>query len=113
MTDPAFIYKNGFRVTFRVTMLLGLIGTIVVGGWYAGVFSQEVESMKKDIIRNTGGREKMGQQVIDLQTRAAGVDATGRATQYRLNSIDATLRRIEGKIDARNQRSNPNRGTQQ
>lgn len=115
MTDPGFIYKNGSKITFRVTMLLGLIGTIIAGGWYAGVFSQEVESMKEDITSNTIGRREMRRDVIKLQTRAAGVDATGRATERRLNSIDATLRRIEEKIDSARatQRFNSNRGTRQ
>ena len=113
MSDLNFSNRNGFRITFRVTIFLGLLGTIVAGGWYAGGFSQEVESMKMEITRNTVGREIIAQGVINLQTKAAAVDATGRATQQRLNSIDATLRRIEGKIDMATLRYNPDQGSQQ
>ncbi len=110
MTDMNGIYKNGVRITFRATILIGLLGTIIAGSWYAGGFSQDVASMKTDITDNTEGRAKIGAEVIDLQTRAAAADATGRATEQRLNSIDNTLRRIERKIDRATNRSRPEPG---
>ncbi len=107
MSDMNLTYKNGLRITFRVSMVLGLLGTIIAGSWYAGAFSEEVETMKREITRNTDGREDIAKKVISLQTGAAARDATAKGTEQRLDSIDNTLRRIEAKIDRATQRFRP------
>ncbi len=91
--------KNNMRVTFRLSMTLGLAGTIAAGIWWAAAFTQEVHTMKSDIETNRGYSEDMGKQVFGLRVRAAADDATGKAVEQRLNSIDNILQRIERKID--------------
>ncbi len=91
--------KNGSRVTFRLSMTLGLAGTIAAGIWWAAAFTQEVRTMQDDIVVNRDRSVDMGEQVFSLRVRAAADDATGKAVQQRLNSIDNILQRIERKID--------------
>ena len=90
---------NGMRVTFRLSMTLGLAGTIAAGIWWASAFTQEVRTMQGEIKVNRESREDMGKQVFGLRVRAAADDATGKAVEQRLNSIDRVLQRIERKID--------------
>ena len=90
---------NGPKVTFRLSMTLGLAGTIAAGIWWAAAFTQEVRTMQDDIETNRVYSEDVGKQVFGLRVRAAANDATGKAVQQRLNSIDSILQRIERKID--------------
>ncbi len=90
---------NGARVAFRVAMAISLGGTIASGIWWASAFTQEVRTMQGEIQQNKKSSDRIGTAVFSLRERAAADDATGRATEQRLDSIDDTLRRIEGKID--------------
>ena len=95
--------KNNMRVTFRLSMTLGLAGTIAAGIWWASAFTQEVrkdlQTIQSNIETNREHSEDVGRQVFGLRVRAAANDATGKAVQQRLNSIDNILQRIERKID--------------
>ncbi len=100
---------NGTRIVFRSLMVLSLAGSVASGIWWASGFTQEVRTMQEEIAKNKEYSFNMGQSVFSLRERAATDDAddraTAKATEYRLNSIDNTLRRIEAKID-RGNRSN-------
>ena len=90
---------NGPKVTFRLSMTLGLAGTIAAGIWWAAAFTQEVQTMRGDIETNREHSVDVGRQVFGLRVRAAADDATGKAVEQRLNSIDTILQRIERKLD--------------
>ncbi len=85
-------------------MTLGLAGTIAAGIWWAAAFTQEVRTMQDDIESQKKYSEDMGKQVFGLRVRAAADDATGKAVEQRLDSIDDVLKRIERKIDRGTQR---------
>ena len=94
---------NGNRIVFRGAMVLGLAGTIASSIWWAAAFTQEVKMMQTQVDRNGKYGIDLSRDVFSLRERAAADDAddraTMKATENRLDSIDSTLRRIEGKID--------------
>ena len=106
MSDPPTISSSNGRNIYRVTMTTSLLGAILAGVWWAAGFTQEVRTMQSEIKINKTFSDSMGRDVFSLRERAAADDATGRATQQRLNSIDRTLQRIETKIDNATRRSN-------
>ncbi len=89
---------NGTRIAF-VLLVLSLIGTLASGVWWASAFTHDVETMQGEIQKNKQSSDDIGAAVFTLRERAAADDATARATEQRLNSIDNTLTRIERKID--------------
>lgn len=95
---------NGTRIVFRSIIVVSLVSSVASGIWWASAFTQEVRMMQENITKNKLYSIEMGQSVFKLRERAATDDADDRATlkatEYRLNSIDATLRRIETKIDS-------------
>ncbi len=90
---------NGPKFAFRSAIVLSIAGTIAAGIWWAAAFTQEVRTMQDDIEVNRTYSDDMGKQVFGLRVRAAANDATGKAVEQRLNSIDSILQRIERKID--------------
>ena len=88
---------------FRGVMVLGLLSSVASGIWWAAAFTQEVKMMQVQVERNKTFSVDMGNDVRSLRERAAADDAddraTMKATEQRLDSIDSTIRRIEGKID--------------
>jgi len=102
----AEIQNNGSRVVFRMSITLGLILAIASGIWWAAAFTQEVITMQGEVLKNRRFSEAMGIHVFSLRERAAADIVVEKAVERRLNSIDNTLRRIEGKLDRVNRRSN-------
>ena len=102
----AEIQANGSKVVFRMSITVGLILAIASGIWWAAAFTQEVITMQSEVLKNRRFSEEMGIHVFSLRERAAADTIVERAVERRLNSIDNTLRRIEGKLDRVNRRSN-------
>ncbi len=98
----AEVLLNGSKVVFRSVIVLSLAGSVASGIWWASAFTRDVQLMQKEIAKNKQFSDDMGRIVFSLRERAAADDAddraTSEATEYRLNSIDNTLRRIEDKM---------------
>ena len=102
----AEIQNNDSKVVFRMSITLGLILAVASGIWWAAAFTQEVITMQSDVLKNRRFSEEMGIQVFRLREHAAADIVMEKAVERRLDSIDNTLRRIEGKLDQVNRRSN-------
>jgi hypothetical protein len=89
---------NVSRLTFRLTMVIGLMCTIGAGGFFFGVFWDKSENSRLVVLENTKGRANMQTEVNVLLRLAAAHAETHKAVERRFDTIDKTLRRIEGKM---------------
>lgn len=78
----------------------------MAGVWWASGFTQEVRTMQGSVEDNEDAVIVLRRDVFSLRERAAAGDATGKATERRLDSIDGTLRRIEEKLDRATRQGN-------
>ena len=89
---------NVSRLTFRLTMVIGLMGTIGAGGFFFGVFWDKAENIRLVVSENTKGRANMQTEVNVLLRLAAAHAETHKAVERRFDTIADALARIEGKI---------------
>jgi hypothetical protein len=89
---------NVSRLTFRLTMVVGLMVTIGAGGFAIGVFSRDAAHTRGDVSENTVGRRAMQTEVNQLIRRAAAHEENHSAVERRFDAIDSALRRIDAKL---------------
>lgn len=91
---------NVSRLTFRLTMVIGLMATIGGGGFFFGVFWDKSENIRLVVAENTKGRAAMQIEVNVLLRLAAAHAETHKSLERRFDSIDDALQKIDRKFRA-------------
>ena len=98
---------NGtIQVSWRLGVVVAIIGSIVGGAFWAGRFTDRVDNMDRSIVKLTNFSQIMGVKV-DVLRQLEAADAVGdEAVEKQLEQIQRVLVRIETLLRARVQEQN-------
>ena len=94
--------RNGtLKISWRLGVLVAIIGTIIGGSFWAGRFTSQVEDMNLSLKNLQGYSRSMGIRVDRLREFQVADDIKDQAVERRLEKIEDVLVRIEDLLRGR------------
>lgn len=93
---------NGtIQVSWRLGVVVALLGSIIGGAFWAGRFTNRIDSMSQEIVSIVKFSQTMGLKVDVLRELEAADNVGDKAVEKRLEQIERVLVRIETLLRAR------------
>lgn len=91
-------WNGTVKISWRLGVLVAIVGTIIGGSFWAGRFTSRVDDMNLSISSLTSYSQNMGAKVDLLRERQAADTVGDLDVRRRLGKIEISLVRIEGLI---------------